>query len=67
MDSLQQKTGFMPGLFGRKKQAKRSQSGSSTTEKMTPKKHPIVDRIPDGIRNHFIAMAGEFVGTFLFL
>lgn len=67
MDNLQQRTGFMPGLFGRKKRAERMQSGSSTTEKMTPKKNPIADRIPDTIRNHFVAMAGEFVGTFLFL
>lgn len=28
---------------------------------------PLVHRIPDAIRNHFIAMCGEFVGTLLFL
>lgn len=28
---------------------------------------PFAHRIPDGIRNHFIAMCGEFVGTVLFL
>lgn len=28
---------------------------------------PLVHRIPDSIRNHFVAMCGEFVGTVLFL
>jgi aquaporin related protein len=28
---------------------------------------PFSKRIPDGIRNHFIAMCGEYVGTVLFL
>ncbi|GAB7351743.1 hypothetical protein MBLNU459_g2326t1 [Dothideomycetes sp. NU459] len=28
---------------------------------------PFLNRIPDSIRNHFIAMCGEFVGTVLFL
>ncbi|KAH0396371.1 aquaporin, partial [Aureobasidium melanogenum] len=28
---------------------------------------PFIHRIPDTIRNHFIAMCGEFVGTVLFL
>ena len=28
---------------------------------------PFADRIPDNVRNHFIAMCGEFVGTVLFL
>ncbi|GAB7363423.1 hypothetical protein MBLNU230_g3699t1 [Neophaeotheca triangularis] len=28
---------------------------------------PFIRRIPDGIRNHFIAMCGEYVGTVLFL
>ncbi|GAM83054.1 hypothetical protein ANO11243_010400 [Dothideomycetidae sp. 11243] len=28
---------------------------------------PLAHRIPDAIRNHFIAMCGEFVGTVLFL
>lgn len=27
----------------------------------------IVDSVPDTLRNHFIAMVGEFVGTLLFL
>jgi aquaporin related protein len=28
---------------------------------------PFISRVPDDIRNHFIAMCGEFVGTVLFL
>jgi len=28
---------------------------------------PLVQHIPDNIRNHFVAMSGEFVGTVLFL
>jgi aquaporin related protein len=28
---------------------------------------PLIHRVPDSIRNHFIAMCGEFVGTVLFL
>lgn len=28
---------------------------------------PLVSKIPDSIRNHFVAMCGEFVGTVLFL
>ncbi|KAK4924244.1 hypothetical protein LTR28_012394, partial [Elasticomyces elasticus] len=28
---------------------------------------PLVRRLPDNVRNHFIAMCGEYVGTVLFL
>jgi aquaporin related protein len=28
---------------------------------------PFLNKIPDTLRNHFIAMTGEFVGTVLFL
>lgn len=28
---------------------------------------PFLNKIPDNLRNHFVAMSGEFVGTFLFL
>jgi hypothetical protein len=70
MDNLQAKAGFLPGLFSGRS---RNKGKVSTTEepeddKMpSPKPSPIFTRLPDGIRNHFIAMAGEFVGTFLFL
>ncbi|KAF7506325.1 hypothetical protein GJ744_011898 [Endocarpon pusillum] len=32
-----------------------------------PKPLPFFKRLPDAVRNHFIAMVGEFIGTFLFL
>lgn len=28
---------------------------------------PLLNRVPDTIRNHFVAMCGEYVGTVLFL
>ncbi|KAL8923327.1 MAG: hypothetical protein Q9208_004727 [Pyrenodesmia sp. 3 TL-2023] len=31
------------------------------------RKVPFLDFLPNAVRNHFIAMAGEFAGTFLFL
>lgn len=30
-------------------------------------KLPLVTRLPDKVRSHFVAMVGEFCGTFLFL
>ncbi len=33
----------------------------------SPNRVPGLGWVPDSIRNHFIAMSGEFVGTFLFL
>lgn len=67
MDNINAKSGFLPGLF----KQKRRDTGVSDTgdvEKMTtPKPSPFFRRLPNGPRNHFIAMSGEFVGTFLFL
>lgn len=42
---------------------------SKTNAQFTDKDYrlPYAHRIPDNIRNHFIAMCGEFVGTVLFL
>ena len=39
------------------------------TDTHSPYSHrlPLLDWLPHGTRNHFVAMAGEFVGTFLFL
>jgi len=28
---------------------------------------PLISHVPAGVRGHFVAMLGEFVGTFLFL
>lgn len=66
MDRLSTKAGFLPGIFGGRKNTKGS--SSSNDEKMKgPGPKSFFRRIPNAIRNHFIAMAGEFVGTFLFL
>lgn len=74
MDNIRAKSGFLPGLFGhRRGRVKTAQNSTGATpdgedEKMQgPKAHPFCLRIPNGPRNHFVAMAGEFVGTFLFL
>jgi len=69
MDSINAKSGFLPGLFG----TKRTRTGvtdpaDTEKDKMPgPKPSPIFTRLPSYARNHFVAMAGEFVGTFLFL
>ena len=70
MDNMTAKSGFLPGVrFNRK--PKRVDTGASLPsekEKMPgPKRSDFMKRLPNGPRNHFIAMAGEFVGTFLFL
>ena len=65
MENLQAKGGFLPGLFPSRK---KTESASLTSKDMAgPKPLPIFKRLPDGVRNHFIAMVGEFIGTFLFL
>ena len=74
MDNLTTKSGFMPGLRyqpNQKNQKNRSNTGASTSSETDrvapPKPAAFFMRLPQGPRNHFIAMAGEFVGTFLFL
>ncbi|KIW15551.1 hypothetical protein PV08_05599 [Exophiala spinifera] len=74
MDNIRAKSGFLPGLFGhRRGRVKTAENSTGATpqgedEKMQgPKAHPFFLRIPNGPRNHFVAMSGEFVGTFLFL
>lgn len=47
--------------------SKASADQSSTDNMQGPKPSPLFRRIPNKIRNHFIASAAEFVGTFLFL
>ncbi len=65
MDNLQAKRGFLPGLFPARKKL---ESASVASKDMAgPRPLPIFKRLPDGVRNHFIAMVGEFIGTFLFL
>jgi hypothetical protein len=69
MDNINAKSGFLPGLFGKHKRTDTGISQrSSEAEKMPlPRPAPFFRKLPNGPRNHFIAMAGEFVGTFLFL
>ena len=69
MDRLNVQKGFLPGLFGKRAATEGSSSSDSRDEKkkggVTPNR--FLMRIPATPRNHFIAMAAEFVGTFLFL
>ncbi|KIW50212.1 hypothetical protein PV05_11822 [Exophiala xenobiotica] len=74
MDNIRARSGFLPGLFGHRRGKIRTAENSTGVtpdgedEKMQgPRAHPFFKRIPNGPRNHFVAMAGEFVGTFLFL
>ncbi len=65
MENLQAKTGFLPGVFRPRKKTDLSLTPSK--EMAGPKPIPFFKRMPNGPRNHFIAMVGEFMGTFLFL
>ncbi len=73
MDNINAQSGFLPGVFGKRGRGRRKGKNTGITpegedEKMQgPKPIPFFMRLPNGPRNHFIAMAGEFVGTFLFL
>ena len=43
---------------------------NKTTNTTTTRRNtglPFARRVPDSIRNHFVAMCGEFIGTVLFL
>lgn len=59
MENIQAKSGFLPGLFPRGKKGTKDMAG--------PKPIKFFQRLPQGPRNHFVAMVGEFMGTFLFL
>jgi hypothetical protein len=73
MDNINAKSGFLPGVFGKGRIGHHKKRNTGITpegedEKMEgPKPIPFFMRLPNGPRNHFIAMSGEFVGTFLFL
>lgn len=66
MDKINADGGFLPGLFGRAKNVAATMS-SSSSKKLEPKPHDFWKKFPEGFRNEFLAMAGEFVGTFMFL
>jgi hypothetical protein len=69
MDNINARLGFLPGLFGRQKRKGTGISQTTSESEKMPLPRPVrfFRRLPNGPRNHFIAMAGEFVGTFLFL
>ena len=69
MDKINAKSGFLPGLFGKhiRKGTGTSQTTSESEKRPLPRPTSLFRRLPNAPRNHFIAMAGEFVGTFLFL
>ena len=68
MDNINGKSGFLPGIFGHHRGPRTGATREGADEKMQgPKPNALFMRIPNKPRNHMIAMAGEFVGTFLFL
>jgi hypothetical protein len=71
MDNLQAKTGFLPGLFRPRNEAGKPLAFSSEKAKKPEmadsKPATLLQRLPNGPRNHFVALVGEFCGTFLFL
>ena len=73
MDKINAQQGFLPGIFGHKRRNKTNSAGVTEADTGEPEKMPHIRpaaffmRIPNGPRNHFVAMSGEFVGTFLFL
>lgn len=68
MDRLTSRKGLLPGLFGNRGQQDvpttngHGGKGSTASTRSSP-----FGMIPRSIRNHFVAMSGEFVGTFMFL
>jgi len=68
MENIQAKAGFLPGLFGHRKKTETSSLTSEEKREMAgPTPSSFFKRLPNGPRNHFVAMVGEFIGTFLFL
>lgn len=66
MDRLTSRKGLLPGLFGRGNAQPDARNGSEKATTTSQRSSPF-KMIPNKIRNHFVAMAGEFVGTFMFL
>lgn len=55
-----QQEGFaLPGLHGRRQSTRNPSTYSNRI--------PFLNFLPRSFRNHFVAMSGEFAGTFLFL
>ena len=65
-ENLQTRSGFLPGLTSKFQRQVTGTSTSSEKDKMQgPKPSPLFRKLPNGVRNHLIAMIGEFVGTFM--
>ena len=59
MENMKQSSAFMQLPFMKRRETARSDK---------KEKHlPLVGYLPNKVRNHFVAMVGEFCGTFLFL
>lgn len=68
MDRITSAKGLLPGVFGRRgKTPPDKRNGSDTNKTTTSTRSSPFKMIPNKIRNHFVAMSGEFVGTFMFL
>jgi hypothetical protein len=69
MENIQEKPGIIFGFrVGKSKCADTGVSSLRETEKRAgPTPSTFIRKLPNGLRNHLIAMVGEFVGTFLFL
>lgn len=67
MEKIKAKTAFLPGSS--KPKGKSKVASSPFQDDKLPSRTPVsfLMKIPDGPRNHMIAMLGEFAGTFLFL
>jgi hypothetical protein len=63
MDRLKSTKGLLPGLFGKRNQNVDTRNGKDA-EKASTYSSPLKS-MPARFRNHFVAMAGEFVGTFM--
>lgn len=67
MDRLTSRKGLLPGLFGRGEQNAATTNGNAEKGSAASIRSSPFKMIPNKIRNHFVAMSGEFVGTFMFL
>jgi len=67
MEKIKAKTALLPGVSKPKGKSKFASSPFQDDKIPSPTPVSFLMKIPDGPRNHMIAMLGEFAGTFLFL
>lgn len=65
MERIAAKRGFLPGLLGEKLLTGSQLEGKHSSHH--GHRWDLLHKLPDAVRTEFVAMAGEFVGTFLFL